>query len=47
MAKKLRKAEARRAARRNACLTMRENARKSNPGMPVELAFKMPGSMKR
>lgn len=47
MAKKLRKAEARRDARRKACLTMRENARKVNPGIPVELAFRMPGSMKR
>jgi hypothetical protein len=33
--------------RRNGCIQLRENQSKKNQKIPVELAFRMPGSMKK
>lgn len=45
VAKYLRKAQANLNARRNAMVATRANVR--NPKIPADLAFKMPGSMKK
>ncbi len=45
MGKILRKAQKRLEARKLACIATRANVR--NPKIPPELAYKMPGSMKK